>query len=215
MPNACKGIDPAAITSRAALARLPVLRKSELPALHKAAPPFGGFVAGASWLVRAAVYLARPDLRAGSRPRRSLARRAGAVRGRFSARRRGAQHLQLSPDPRRLHLRCLGARARLRRHPGRSRQYRSAVRVDRGLSSGRLQRHAGFSENPARRRRKRRARRLLDQARAGVGRRVSEIAAGGDQDRAASTPIRRSAPPISAWSPTRRRRARAWPSTRT
>ena len=41
-----KGIDPASVTSRAALARLPVLRKSELPALHKAAPPFGGFVAG-------------------------------------------------------------------------------------------------------------------------------------------------------------------------
>src|SRR6476660_3523974 len=41
-----RGIDPAAITSRAALAALPVLRKSELPALHKAAPPFGGFVAG-------------------------------------------------------------------------------------------------------------------------------------------------------------------------
>ncbi|WP_407179476.1 phenylacetate--CoA ligase family protein [Bradyrhizobium sp. STM 3562] len=40
-----RGIDPAAITSRAALAQLPVLRKSELPALHKAAPPFGGFVA--------------------------------------------------------------------------------------------------------------------------------------------------------------------------
>jgi phenylacetate-CoA ligase len=40
------GIDPASVTSRAALARLPVLRKSELPALHKAAPPFGGFVAG-------------------------------------------------------------------------------------------------------------------------------------------------------------------------
>ncbi|MBV8916486.1 phenylacetate--CoA ligase family protein [Bradyrhizobium sp.] len=39
-----KGIDPATVTSRAALARLPVLRKSELPALHKAAPPFGGFV---------------------------------------------------------------------------------------------------------------------------------------------------------------------------
>jgi phenylacetate-CoA ligase len=42
-----KGVDPAGITSRAALARLLVLRKSELPALHKAAPPFGGFVAGA------------------------------------------------------------------------------------------------------------------------------------------------------------------------
>ena len=42
-----KGVDPAAIASRAALARLPVLRKSELPALHKAAPPFGGLVADA------------------------------------------------------------------------------------------------------------------------------------------------------------------------
>src|SRR5215467_9890905 len=39
-----KGIDPTSVTSRAALARLPVLRKSELPALHKAVPPFGGFV---------------------------------------------------------------------------------------------------------------------------------------------------------------------------
>jgi phenylacetate-CoA ligase len=41
-----KGIDPADITDRAALARLPVLRKSELPAQHKAAPPFGGLVTG-------------------------------------------------------------------------------------------------------------------------------------------------------------------------
>src|SRR5262252_5029519 len=40
------GIDPASVKNRAALALLPVLRKSELPALHKAAPPFGGFVAG-------------------------------------------------------------------------------------------------------------------------------------------------------------------------
>ena len=40
-----RGLDPASITSRAALAQLPVLRKSELPALQKAAPPFGGFVA--------------------------------------------------------------------------------------------------------------------------------------------------------------------------
>jgi phenylacetate-CoA ligase len=42
-----KGIDPAGITSRAALAGLPVLRKADLPALHKATPPFGGFVADA------------------------------------------------------------------------------------------------------------------------------------------------------------------------
>ncbi|MCP1764446.1 phenylacetate--CoA ligase family protein [Bradyrhizobium japonicum] len=42
-----KGIDPAAVTSRTALAGLPVLRKSELPALHKASAPFGGFVPAA------------------------------------------------------------------------------------------------------------------------------------------------------------------------
>src|SRR5579864_6508018 len=42
-----KGTDPASVTSRAALARLPVLRKSELPALHKASAPFGGLVAAA------------------------------------------------------------------------------------------------------------------------------------------------------------------------
>jgi phenylacetate-CoA ligase len=40
-----KGIDPASVASREALARLPVLRKSDLPALHRASPPFGGFVA--------------------------------------------------------------------------------------------------------------------------------------------------------------------------
>jgi phenylacetate-coenzyme A ligase PaaK-like adenylate-forming protein len=37
------GVDPAAVTTRAALAGLPVLRKSDLVALQKAAPPFGGF----------------------------------------------------------------------------------------------------------------------------------------------------------------------------
>src|ERR1700676_2837549 len=40
------GIDPPGITSRAALARLPVLRKADLPAMHRAAPPFGGLVTG-------------------------------------------------------------------------------------------------------------------------------------------------------------------------
>ena len=41
-----RGIDPARVTSRTALAYLPVLRKADLPAQHKAAPPFGGFVGG-------------------------------------------------------------------------------------------------------------------------------------------------------------------------
>jgi phenylacetate-CoA ligase len=38
-----KGIDPKSVASRAALAKLPLLRKSDLGALQKALPPFGGF----------------------------------------------------------------------------------------------------------------------------------------------------------------------------
>ncbi len=38
-------IDTAQFNSRTALARLPLLRKSELPAMQKAQPPFGGFIA--------------------------------------------------------------------------------------------------------------------------------------------------------------------------
>jgi len=40
--SALADVDPAAITNRAALARLPVTRKSELPAMQKAVKPFGG-----------------------------------------------------------------------------------------------------------------------------------------------------------------------------
>jgi phenylacetate-CoA ligase len=39
------GVDPAAVTDRAALARLPLLRKADLPALQAEAPPFGGLFA--------------------------------------------------------------------------------------------------------------------------------------------------------------------------
>jgi phenylacetate-CoA ligase len=39
-----QGVDPSAITDRTALARLPVLRKADLPALQKASPPFGGLI---------------------------------------------------------------------------------------------------------------------------------------------------------------------------
>ncbi len=41
-----EGVDPAAVTSREALAKLPVLRKAELGERQKAQPPFGGFAAG-------------------------------------------------------------------------------------------------------------------------------------------------------------------------
>ncbi len=38
------GVDPKSVTSRAALAKLPVLRKSELPAMQQSDPPFAGFL---------------------------------------------------------------------------------------------------------------------------------------------------------------------------
>jgi len=38
-----EGIDPTSVTSRAALAKLPLLRKSDLSGLQKQHPPFGGF----------------------------------------------------------------------------------------------------------------------------------------------------------------------------
>ncbi len=37
------GVEPGAVTSRAQLARLPVLRKSDLIAMQRQSPPFGGF----------------------------------------------------------------------------------------------------------------------------------------------------------------------------
>jgi phenylacetate-CoA ligase len=42
------GVEPGAVTDRAALARLPLLRKSDLVGLQKATPPFGGFDVGAA-----------------------------------------------------------------------------------------------------------------------------------------------------------------------
>ena len=38
------GVDAKSVTSRAALAKLPVLRKSELPGMQKSNPPFAGFL---------------------------------------------------------------------------------------------------------------------------------------------------------------------------
>ena len=40
-----QGVDPASVTSRAALARLPILRKHLLPGMQKEKPPFAGFAA--------------------------------------------------------------------------------------------------------------------------------------------------------------------------
>src|SRR5919197_1650033 len=46
------GVDPQAVRSRAALAELPLLRKSDLPARQRERPPFGGFNVTAPGRVR-------------------------------------------------------------------------------------------------------------------------------------------------------------------
>src|SRR5262249_50550043 len=46
------GVDPNAVTSRAALAKLPLLRKSELAKRQKERPPFGGFNVAATGRLR-------------------------------------------------------------------------------------------------------------------------------------------------------------------
>jgi len=112
---------PRGLTSRAALARLPVLRKPTFR-LHKASPPFGGLSPGFP-VVRAAVYLARPIFE----PEATHAdpwRGARALSGRLPPGRRGAEHLQLSPDTGRFHLHAPRAHSA----PGDPavRQYRSA-----------------------------------------------------------------------------------------
>ncbi len=55
-------IDAASVTSRAALATLPILRKSELPAMQKAGAAVRRPDASAGVGIRASLHLARPDL---------------------------------------------------------------------------------------------------------------------------------------------------------
>ena len=137
-------------TRRAALAKLPLLRKSDLPALQKETPPFGGFNVTPPGKAKRLLHVAGADLRAGG-PRRAT---GGAARALFAAgfraRRHRAQLVLLSSDARRLDSRSRRACARLRRHPRRRRQHRAAARRDRASQADRLCRHAGLSENPAR-----------------------------------------------------------------
>ena len=106
-----KGVDPGAVTSREALARLPVLRKSGLHQLQARRAAVRGLRHGAGGGDGACLHVAGADLRARG-PRRGLV--AGGARalcrGRAQGRHR-AQHLRLPSDPWRLDPR-LRARAR-------------------------------------------------------------------------------------------------------
>ena len=130
------GVDPKAVTSRAALAKLPVLRKSDLLALQKEHPPFGGFN-----VIAARQGQAPASCRPGrsSSPRATARDFGGAARALFAAGFRAGRHraqfVLLSSDARRLHPGGGRACARLRRDPRRHRQHRAAARRDRASTS--------------------------------------------------------------------------------
>ncbi len=209
-----KGIDPASVTSRAALARLPVLRKSELPALHKAAPPFGGFVAGPLgsfgrlFTSPGPIFEPEPvhaDPWRGARALFAAGFRPGdVVLNTFS------YHLTPGGFIFDASARALGC-AVIPAGPGNTEQQFELIEAYRPVGySGTpdflkilLDAAAGAAAtSPRSSARWYPARRFRNRCRT-------------RSSRAASMPIRRSAPPISAWSRSRRRRATAWSSTRT
>ncbi len=175
------GIDPAGVTSRAALAGLPVLRKAELPALHKSAPPFGGFVPGLPgsfgrlFTSPGPIFEPEPvhaDPWRGARALFAAGFRPGdVVLNTFS------YHLTPGGFIFDASARALGC-AVIPAGPGNTEAQFELIEAYRPVGySGtpdflKILLDAADSRGP---------RRLLDQARAGVGRGVSEIAAGGDR----------------------------------
>ncbi len=110
------GVDPNAVTSRAALAKLPVMRKSDFAALQKEHPPFGGLNVTAPGKVRRLLMSPGPIFE----PEGDGKDHWGAARALFAAgiprRRHRAQLVLLSSHARRLHHGVGRARARLRGH---------------------------------------------------------------------------------------------------
>jgi phenylacetate-CoA ligase len=220
-----RGVDAGAVSSRQALAQLPVTRKHELLERQKAqrgSDPFGGFSAigwrgqGAAARGAARVPVARADLRArGHAGRRLLALRPRAVRRRLSRRRPGAQQLQLPPHAGRVD------DGKRRGMPSAAPSSRAAWATPSCSCRRWLELRAdAYAGTPSF------LRIALEKAdETGValpGLRKASV--GGEAfpaalrdaaaAHAASTPTRATARPTSASSPTRPRRARAWCSTK-
>ena len=172
-----KDVDPAAVTSRAALAKLPVLRKSMLGEVQKKNPPMGGLIAVPLSQGAPHLHVARPDLRDRHRRPRLFPRRARDVCGGLPSRRRGLQHLLVSPDARRHHDGIGAQGAGLRDRAGRRRQHRAAARRDRGDQAQGLCRHAVLPEDPDREGGRAGQGHLLDQARLRRRRGAAAVAA--------------------------------------
>ena len=143
-------VDVKSVNSRAALANLPVLRKSDISALQKEHPPFGGLNVTPPGKARRLLMSPGPIFE----PEGEGVDWWGAARAVYAAGFRSgdivhnsfAYHL----TPGRFYSRVRRARARLRGDPRWRRQYRAAARGDRALQAIRLCRHSGFSEDPAR-----------------------------------------------------------------
>ena len=96
-------VDPASVTSRAALAKLPLLRKSDLGALQKQNPPFGGFNATPVNTMRRLQMSPGPIFEPEGHAKDFWGAARASVRRRTSRRRYRAQCVHLSPHARRLH----------------------------------------------------------------------------------------------------------------
>src|SRR5215211_7393946 len=164
-----RGIDPRTVASREALARLPVLRKSELPALQRADPPFAGFVPappsafGRLFTSPGPIFEPEgrgPDPWGAARALHAMGFATGdVVLNTFS--------YHLVPG------------GFMMDSAGRARPDRAAARGRRRLPAGRLLRHAGLPQDPPRCRSESRPRCVLHQEGAGLRRRLPEVPAGG------------------------------------
>ena len=123
------------------------------------------------------LHVARADLRDRHRRSRLFPRRARDVCGGLPSRRRGLQHLLVSPDARRHHDGIGAQGAGLRDRAGRRRQHRAAARRDRGDQAQGLCRHAVLPEDPDREGGRARQGHLLDQARLRRRRGAAAVAA--------------------------------------
>ena len=168
------GVDPSTITTRDALARLPILRKSDLPAMQRAHRPFGGLSFQKPELFRRLFASPGPifEAQGSSVDPWGVARPMHAMG--FRARRDRAEHLQLSSRASRFHDGFRRARARMRGHSSGSRQHRTTVRIDRSLPAQPLLRHARLPQDPSQNGGRYRARRQFSQARAGLRRGLPE-----------------------------------------
>ncbi len=180
------GIDPKSVTSRAALAELPLLRKSDLPRLQAETPPFGGFNVTPPGKAKRLLMSPGPIFE----PEGHEKDFAGVARAMFAAGFRDG-HIVLNCfsyhlTPGAWMFEVGGAGARLRRHSRRRRQYRAAGRGDRAAQARRLYRHAGLSEDAARYRAGVRQGRVIDQARSCLRRGAAGRRCGRNCRRAAS-----------------------------